>query len=333
MLSVWKWITESKIVVDLTNWSKGIMMPFSGGISVFEFTTILYRELFLNSTFWMRANAIAYSFFLSLFPSFIIIFSLLPFLPFNKGEILSDLRFGIHEIMPNKTGDDLFDTVSKFLKTKRSDTLSIGFILSIYFASNGLVTMMKGFEKTHKVFLKRNFIQQRLVAIGMTFLLGFLLAMSSVFVLSGTWVFTNLFKVLKLTVLAKSFIWVLRWLVIVGAQYLGIAILYKFGMSLKEKLPFFSFGALVATVFSILSSVAFSYYVDNFSSYNKVYGSFVAGIVLLLWLQMNAVTLIFGFELNAAIALAKDEHIPLIQNEEVKLLGNEASLHEQYESY
>ena len=116
MWSVWKSITESKLVTDIVNWSKRVMMPFSSGISVYVFTTILYRELFLNSTFWMRANAIAYSFFLSLFPSFIIIFSLLPYLPFNKFDILSELRFGIHEIMPNKSGDDLFDTISKFFR-------------------------------------------------------------------------------------------------------------------------------------------------------------------------------------------------------------------------
>lgn len=333
MWSIWEKFVKSKQVNEITDWSKSIKIPLSDGISVYEFTIILYRELFLNSTFWMRANAIAYSFFLSLFPSFIIIFSILPYLPFNKIEILSELRFGIHEIMPNQTGDDLFDTLSKFLKTKRGDILSIGFILSIYFASNGLVTMMKGFEKTHKVFLQRNFIQQRLVAIQMTFLLGFLLAMSSVFVISGTWIFTKLFTLLRLTKLSTLFALLIKWVVVVGAQYLGIAILYKFGMSLKEKLPFFSFGALVATVFSILSSVAFSFYVDNFSSYNKIYGSFVAGIVLLLWLQMNAVTLIFGFELNAAIALAKDERVPLIQTEDVKLLGADASVEQQLEPY
>lgn len=333
MWSIWDTFKKSKQVNTVTEWSKNVKIPFSEGISVYEFVIILYRELFLSSTFWMRANAIAYSFFLSLFPSFIIIFSILPYLPFNKVEILSELRFGIREIMPNQTGDDLFDTLSKFLVTKRGGILSIGFLLSIYFASNGLVTMMKGFEKTHKVFLQRTFIQQRAVAIQMTFLLGFLLSMSSVFVIAGTWIFTKLFMLLKLTKAATFFALLIKWIVVVGAEYLGIAILYKFGMSLKEKLPFFSFGALVATVFSIFSSVAFSFYVDNFSSYNKVYGSFVAGIVLLLWLQMNAVTLIFGFELNAAIALAKDERVPLIQTEEVKLLGADASVEQQLEPY
>ena len=52
--------------------------------------------------------------------------------------------------------------------------------------------------------------------------------------------------------------------------------------------------------------MGFSFYVDNFGNYSKIYDSFVAGIVLLLWLQLNAIILIIGFELNAAIAIHRD---------------------------
>jgi membrane protein len=96
---------------------------------------------------------------------------------------------------------------------------------------------------------------------------------------------------------------VLKWVIVLGSIYMGIALIYRFGIPTRRQLNLFSPGALTATVLSLLSSIVFSFYVDNFGNYNKIYGSFVAGIVLLLWLQLNAIILIIGFELNAAIAV------------------------------
>ena len=110
-------------------------------------------------------------------------------------------------------------------------------------------------------------------------------------------------KIIKVTVV---FILFLKWLIVIGSIYLGIAVIYRYGVATRRKLHFFSPGAMTATILSLLSSIGFSFYVDHFGKYDKVYGSFVAGIVLLLWLQLNAIILIFGFELNAAIAVNRD---------------------------
>lgn len=300
------YLANLPIVTRMTDWTKATSFPGFQRVPFYDVLVFLYNEVFRNPMLMTQANAIAFSFFMSFFPTFIVLFSLIPFLPINKNEILGQIQFGINEIMPNQTGDDIFRTIKAFLKTKRTDFLSIGFVLAIYFSSNGLMALMKSFEKNHIVFKKRNLWEVRIRAIGMTFMLGILLFISTVLVILGNQLFGWLFKIVKLSSFTAAFLGILRWFIVVGSLYMGIAIIYRFGVAMRRRLDFFSPGASVATVCSLLSSIIFSFYVDNFSNYNKIYGSFVAGIVMLLWLQLNAIILIFGFELNAAIAVHRD---------------------------
>ena len=300
------------IVVRLIAWAKATSLPGFQGVSNYNVFNFLISEIFYNPLLMTRANAIAFSFFMSLFPTLIVLFSLIPFLPIQKDQILDQLYFAIQEIMPNKSGDAVFETIKSFIKTKRSDLLSVGFILAIYFASNGLMALMRNFEKNHVVFIKRNIFDKRFRAVGMTFTLGILLFISVIFVILGNQlvdlvaVFFKFRKSTKVVLLQP-----IRWISVIALVYFGVAVIYRFGVATKKELNFFSPGATVAAVSSILTSIGFSYYVDNFGKYDKLYGSIGAIIVLLLWLQLNAVILIFGFELNAAIAVNRDLSAPL----------------------
>ncbi len=282
---------------------KEASLPGLRGIPVYSMLSFLYHELFFNAPLTTRANAAAYSFFMSLFPTLIVLFSIAPYLPFNKQDIISEIGFGIREIMPNKTGESLFEVIQELLKKKRSDALSIGFIFAVYFSSSGVMTLMNGFQKTDIAFVKRTYWEQLFAAIGITLMFSFLLTLSSVLVILGTQIFGWVLKILKLSKISAAIFLGIKWIIVVGALYLAIAILYRFGISTRRKVPYFSLGANVATVLSLLTSLAFSFYVDNFGNYNKIYGSFVGGIVLLIWLQYNAMILIIGFELNAAIEI------------------------------
>ena len=303
-------IQKHPIITYSEVWAKG--KTFSGfqGVSLYAVLKFLYHEMFRNPMTMMRANAIAFSFFMSLFPAFLVLFSLIPFaitiLPIKQNDILKQINDTVVEIMPNKTGETFYTLISSFLKKKRTDYFSIGFILSIYFASNGLMALMRSFEKNYPIFQRIPPLQKRIRAVGMTFMLGGLLIVSTLLVILGNQIFTRLFKLLKINKMAAAFFIFLKWFLVLACIYIGIAAIYRFGIRLNKKLHFFSPGALVATLMSLLSSIVFSFYVDNFGQYDKVYGSFVVGIVLLLWLQLNAIILIVGFELNAAIAVNRD---------------------------
>jgi membrane protein len=319
LTSIQSKVTNSRFVNRIVAWSNETTLPGFQGVSLGNVVSFLYREVLMDNATMTRANAIAFSFFMSLFPSFLVLFSLIPYvvaiLPIKLEDILSLVQETVDQIMPNKTGEEVFKFIKSFLKTKRSDFLSIGFVLAIYFSSNGLMALMKSFEKNYAVFRRRGFWEKRFSAIGMTLMLGILLVITTLLVILGNQIFSWLFKFLKIGKVAAIFILLLKWVIVLMSVYVGIALIYRFGIASRRRLHFFSPGASTAAILSLLSSIAFSFYVDNFGNYNKVYGSFVGGIVLLLWLQLNAVILIIGFELNAAIAVTRDLTLQKMEKE------------------
>jgi membrane protein len=304
-------IVSLPLLIRLIGWSKATSLPGFQGVPIYSVVVFLYNEIFKNPMLMTRANAIAFSFFMSLFPTMIILLSLIPFLPFKRKSIVEQLAFAIEGIMPNQTGRELFKSIIHFLDNPRGDFLSIGFILAIYFASNGIMSLMKNFERSHKVFRKRTIVQKRMRAVGMTFMLGLLLLVSFLLVILGNQLIHLIVVLFKLGKSVESLLLQpIRWISVLALVYFGVALIYRFGIAMRRKLNFFSPGASTAATLSLLSSIVFSYYVDKFGNYNKVYGSFVAGIVLLLWLQLNAIILIVGFELNAAILVNRDLLMP-----------------------
>ena len=95
---------------------------------------------------------------------------------------------------------------------------------------------------------------------------------------------------------------IIRWIVIIGVFYFGFSIIYRYVPSVQRRFPFFSGGAVVATLGSLITSAGFSYFANNFGSYNKVYGTVGTIIVLMIWFNFNARVLLVGFEVNVAIA-------------------------------
>jgi membrane protein len=135
--------------------------------------------------------------------------------------MLNLIHEAINGIMPNDTGEMFFKEISKFIKTKRSDFLSIGFILSIFFSSNGLVALMSSFEKKDPAFQRRRPIDKRFRAIGMTLMLGVLLIITTVLVILGNQIFSLIFKFLKLSTFTATLLIFLKWFIALGFRQKG----------------------------------------------------------------------------------------------------------------
>lgn len=308
-----KKITDSIFIKTLVNWSKRTAAPGCQGVSVFHISRFLWYEV-TSSSLPFRANSIAFSQFLSLFPLLMVIFGLLPYLPIKKSLVLLELKHELDVIMPNKTGAWLYETIEFFLERKRSDVLSIGTLLALYFSSNGMMSLMESFEKSHPVFRKRNGFEKRIRAIGITIMLGFLMFASMALAIWGNQILAWASDFFNLKKSVKILIQIFRWFIVLFLTYLGTAFIYRFGVAMRRKIHLFSPGALVAMFLSVVSSWGFSFFVDNFGRYDKLYGAISSVIVLMLWIQTNAIILIFGFELNAAIAV----HRATIEEDEAK---------------
>lgn len=300
------------IIRNIIGWIKKNSLPGFFGVPIYDVLVFIINE-FRTQRLIVRANAIAFSFFLSLFPALISLISLFPllekyFLKFlakgqNFESLLSSFREQFKEVIPA----GVFDTVEDVALNPRVGLLSLGFLLAIFFASNGVLSMMNSFDKSYvNTFKRRSILWKRVLAVGLTFLVFLLVTFSVLLIVLGQILLTRMFDWTN----GSRFDWImlngLRWIVVISLFYFVITSIYRYGAATYRRFRIFSAGATLATILSILSSIIFSYFVDAFDTYNKLYGSIGTIIVTMLWIQINAFVLLVGFELNASIAVNRD---------------------------
>ncbi len=301
---LFKTIGDLPFIAIPLGWSKTHSLPGFFGVPVYDVLVFLYRES-TRVTLFSRANAMAFSFFLSLFPAIIFLFTIATMLPIYTA-FEYEINSYIDLIMPSNAGKELQMAIKEMVKPN-AGSLSIGFILALYFSSNGMQMMMEGFQKSHlKAFRKRGILKQRLVAIGLVIVMGLLLMSSVLLLITGDYVINWLASLLGFAGTGGATIKAIRWIVIVALFYLCIAVIYRYGAALHVKFKWITPGGTLATILCILISLAFSAYVGAFNTYNKIYGSIGTIIVLMLWIQLNCLILQIGFELNASIAVNRD---------------------------
>ncbi len=320
------------LISFLIKWSKQNSLPGFFHVPLFDVISFIIVEL-KQFNINMRANSMAFSFFLSLFPSILVIFTLIPFiLPYFSGfiipyipeellvfdangsinfnqTIIAQINELINEvkILPDNARQQLVDFINEVATQSRFDVLSLGFFLAIFFASNGMITMMQGFEKSHTTtFVKRSIFKKRIISFWITILLGSLVVGSLLLIILGNTLLSYLFEYLDTDSFTEFSIQLLRWIISFFLFYFAIALIYHFGIATKKKVKYFSPGATLATFLSIATSLIFAWYVNSFGAYNKLYGTIGTFIVIMLWIQINCFIILIGFELNAAIAVNRD---------------------------
>ena len=257
-----------------------------------------------------RARSIAFSFLLAIPAATIFLCTLIPYLPVSK-KITSQLLTVTKEITPNQNTYLLVSNfLNDFLTKPRGGLLSIGLVVSLYYASDAMIGLMRSFNKSLSAdsHFPRNFFQNRLVAIQLTLVLILLIIGTGVILVTQDALLRYLFRALHIH--SRSMKWLfktLRWVVIIPLFYFAIAYIYKHAPSIREKWRLFSPGTLLATILMIALSFIFSFWVNKFGTYNKVYGSIGTILILMIVIYFNALILLVGFELNVSIHSLKEK--------------------------
>jgi len=282
--------------------AKKIKLPFFEGLSLYDVVSFFLIGLYEGAV-TMRAASVSFSLFLALFPGIIFIFTLIPYLPI---EGFQDNIFEVlQEVLPTSAYAAAEETIYDIINTKRGNLLSVTFIMALFFATNGTLALLSSFTYSyHKIDFK-NIWQQYLSAFWLTIVLSVLVLFSTLLLTLGKTFLTQLVERGWLQPNMMNFILYGRIVLLILTIQLTISLLYDFGTVKGRHWKFFSPGSILATVLIIISSLAFSFYVENFSQYNKLYGSIGTLMVIMLWIYVNAIGLIIGFELNAGIAGAK----------------------------
>ncbi len=255
-----------------------------------------------------RANGVAYNFILAIFPAIIFLFTLIPFVTRYFPEINTEsIMAFMRELMPPTMFDVASTTVLDIVSNQRGGLLTLGFLFAMFLSTNGMMALMRAFNACYKTIERRSGIKTRLIATGLMFNMALVLFLAVILLVVGEFVLdyflSNLyrFEFLNLDAFTVHLLFALRFVVIFIVFFLAISTIYYFGPSIHYNWRFFSVGSLIATLLCLLVSYAFSYYITNFGTYNKVYGSIGVMIAMMVWIQLLTVVLLVGYEINASI--------------------------------
>lgn len=298
-MNVERIISNSPPIKFLTEKSKKIILPRFEGVPLYD-VIMFFKEQVRRVGLTERASAVSYNFIMSIPPSCLFLFSLIPQLPFvRKRSVQWQVRGIIRDMIPAKEHNEgIIKFVDSFFGDGHIALLSFGFVLLIFFASNGMMGLMRSFNKNYIGFEKRTGLHTRWVAIKLTFIImGLILSCLLLLIMQGAvleWLGIR-------SDFVRSFIRTVRWAFIVALIFYAIAFIYKYAPAVQKRWKLVSPGAILATSLSILTTLGFSIFVENFGKYNALYGSIGTIIVLMIIIYINSLVLLIGYELNVSI--------------------------------
>ncbi len=292
-------IVASKPVIFLKRKSKELIIPGFEGIPLYDVLQFFFTQIKrfgLNE----RAAAISFNVIMAIPATCIFLFSVVPYLPVSdlfKTEILALTK----DLSPNQNTYKLVESfLNDFLKKSRSGLLSFGILMVLYYASNAMMGIIHTFDKSISE-AKTHFIHQRWRAIKLTVFLMILVICCVLFLIGHDALEKILRHYFHLNKARLDWWESSRWLVIVVLIFMGISIIYKYAPSVNKRWNLVSPGSLLATFLTLVTTIGFSFWVNHFGSYNKVYGSIGTVMVIMLLIDFNSLILLIGFELNVSL--------------------------------
>ncbi|PQJ77911.1 YihY/virulence factor BrkB family protein [Polaribacter porphyrae] len=285
------------IVCALVRFGKRIKIPGLEGMSLYDVIEMYFIGI-IEGALTTRAGGIAYSFFMAIFPFLLFVLTLIPFVPIEGAqEVLLSL---ISDVLPPKTFDAVDSVIIDIIKNQYGGLLSFGFLASIFLMTNGVNAIFGGFEYSYHVKEIRNVFRSYFIAMLVTIVIVVFLLITVMLVIFFELI---LKEIVTLGWLEDNLIWLQlgRGFIFLSMIFITVSMLYHYGVKEAKYSRFFSPGAVFTTVLSILTFYLFSYYVTEFAKYNELYGSIGTLLILMLFIWLNAIILLLGFELNASI--------------------------------
>ena len=277
------------------------------GLSLYDVLELYILGIF-KGAFSYRASAIAFSFFMALFPFALFILNLIPFIPIANFQ--NDFIVFIGQNVPPNTFDAIELIIRDILNNSYQGLLSSGFILSIFLMTNGVNAILGGFEMSEHITITRGYFKQYIISLALSLILSMLLIVTVAAII----VFEIFIQKIKIQDFLSDSISIIQWgryVFVVLMILITTAMLYKYGTKETTQISFFSYGAFFTTLLIILSSYVFGIYVEKFARYNELYGSIGTLLVLMFYIWINCMVLLLGFELNAAINKLKRKNLYL----------------------
>lgn len=258
--------------------------------------SIIFR--YIDDEISAMGSQLAYSLLLSFFPFLIILMTLIGYSNIKSEDVL----LALNSILPNDVLKLVKNIIVEVVDTRRADLLSFGTISTIWTASNGFNAVIRGLNRAYDEKEKRPFWKVQLIVLLCTIGLMLMIIISFSLLIFGE-------LGAKYFAAKFSYSGFIRFLFSFGRYIIGFAamifvftLLYRYTPSKRLRITEVIPGALFATLGWIVTSLVFSYYVNNFGNYSKIYGSIGAVIALMSWLFISSIIILVGGEINATLA-------------------------------
>lgn len=304
-------LNKIPVINSIVRLLKKVRFSALEGLSLYDIME-MYIIGIIQGTLSARASSIAFSLFLALFPLLIFLITLIPFviplLSIGNENFDEQFLLFLESFLPSATSDYFGEIYHQIKGQKRGGLLSSTFVLSIFLMANGVNAIFGGFETSYHIELTRNFFKQYAYALMVGLILSILLIVGAV-----AYVYVDLYILEYLSVwAAKTRGYDLSQNDILGARigkfvfftilsYFTTATLYYFGTAEGKQAKFFSYGALMTTLLFLLTSYVFGVYVERIARYNELYGALGGLLILMVYIWLNSIILLLGFELNATL--------------------------------
>lgn len=285
------------IIRNIIKLLKRTSLPWLQGFSLYELL-YMYIKGIVDGAFTYHASAVAFSFFMALFPFALFILNLIPYIPIEGFQ--NDFLNFVQQSVPPNTFDAIAEIINDILNNSHSGLLSSGFILSIFLMANGINAIIGGFQSTSNVTEKRGFFHEYFIALAMSIAMSLLLLITVAMIVFLEVVIQ---KTIIQDVLSDNIPLLIigRYAFVILMILISTSILLRFGTIQKHKPPFISIGSVFTTILIILSSYFFGIWVIKFSKYNELYGSIGTLLIMMFYIWINCMILLLGYKLNATI--------------------------------
>jgi membrane protein len=302
-----KAVNSAKGTKASVEWTQHSKTPSSGDrknkkrISFMDFLQDLYGRFEDDDVPAMGAQ-LTYYLILSFFPFLIFVFAVLSYSEITVIDAMSN----ISRLLPQLSDDTMVDIFSELQKSRSGSILSIGLLATLWSASNGVNAVIKALNKAYDEEENRPFWKIRGISLIFTVALAVMLFLSLILLIFGELIGGNFYKFTQLPGNFEVLWGIAQYAIPLFTMVAAFSLIYKFTPNLRlrfrEVLP----GAIFATMGWVVTSILFSFYVNNFGNYTKTYGSIGGIIVLLTWLYLSSILIVLGGEINATLHFIRE---------------------------
>ena len=296
-----KWLLSLPIIRHLIQFLKSIPLS-KNAFSLYDLLE-LYISGLIKGTLTHRASAIAYSFFIAIFPFLLFILNLIPYIPIDHFQV--DFWVFIDGLLPPGTHQFFSDIFFDIAEKRRGSLLSSVFFLSIFLMTNGIMAIFGGFEFSYHIQLTRTYVKQYLYALMVAIILSLLVLFVVITFMGYEIYLVPYLEEINFLTDNETLLKISKLGFVAVMTYIATSILFYFGTIEGRESKFFSVGSTFTTILFGVTTYLFGIYIENFSQYNQLYGSIGALLIFLLYIWINSNILLLGFELNATLLKLK----------------------------